>query len=374
MTVLILLNSRFPTEKAYGLQVEAMARGFSESDIHVSVVYPKRTKQRPELISGVRFVPYGPYMPLRFPMLFTMHQCLGLIGLGRVLRAEKPDMCLVNDPAQAAFLPQPWKLVWDLHDIPDPRRITRRWMIRKILQRASGIVSTNELKLERLRALGFRLPPSIVLPNPVTFDPARYRSIDPIVARRQLGMGEGERHIVYAGQLYAWKGVDTLIEAAKHLSPLYRIHIVGGMGSDFERCRKLVAGLPTGVARVIMHGQKPADKIPSWLRAATVIVIPNSGKHRLSVEDTNPLKAYEALAAEAAIVASDLPAIRHALDLSGAAVFFKPDDASDLARAIERVCSDETELKRLRARASGATLVTGKQRAAELRDFFARLR
>lgn len=367
MRIFILLNGRFPTQKAYGLQVQTMARGFAEAGIPVAVAYPRRTRQLPPDLSGIVYVPYGPYLPLVHGLLFHVYRWFGLIGLSKALKSYKPDIVLANDPIQAAFLPKPWKVIWDLHDMPDPRLASRRRLIRRILSRASGVLSTNQRKLDRLKDMGYKLPPTIVLPNPVTFEPSFYRSINREEARRDLGVSETERAIVYAGQLYDWKGVDTLIKSAEYLREPYRIHIVGGLGADLERCRSLAQSLPLGSAQVVFHGQRPAEEIPAWLRAATIVVIPNSGKYRLSVEDTNPLKAYEALAAEAAIVASDLPAIHDAL--GEAAKYFKADDPVDLAKAIEALGSDPGKLSRARKTASDVPLLTARERAERLIEF-----
>lgn len=361
MHVLILLNSRFPTHKAYGLQVLAMARGFVESGASVTVAYPRRSTDVPPTVDGVRFFPFGPLAPLLHPRLFPFYRLLSLLSLPRVLDALRPDVCLVNDPVQAAFLPRPWRLLWDVHDLPDPGRWTRRWLVRRILRRAQGIISTSQRKLDRLQALGMPLPPSIVLPNPVTFDPHVYQSITREQARGRCMMGEGPA-IVYAGQLYDWKGVDTLVQAAAFLPPQSHIHIVGGMGDDLERCQRLAEALPAGSAEVIFHGQRPAEDIPHWLRAAEVVVIPNSGKYRLSVEDTNPLKAIEAMAAQASIVASDLPALRDALSGYGAVRFFRPDDPEALALEVKQLL--EHPFVQVQH-----DLLTAKGRAERIQDF-----
>jgi glycosyltransferase involved in cell wall biosynthesis len=371
MRVLILLNSRFPTHKAYGLQVLAMARGFAESGADVTVAYPRRSMDEPPHLVGVRFFPYGPLSILIHPWLFPLFRLLGLVGLRQLLEDLKPDFSLVNDPVQAAFLPRPWRVFWDVHDVPDPRRWTRRWLVRRIVRRVQGIVSTSQRKVDRLQGLGVPLPPFVVLPNPVTFDPYVYRSITREQARARCMIGEGKA-IVYAGQLYDWKGVDTLIQAAAFLPAMSQIHIVGGMGEDFERCKRAADALPAGSAPILFHGQRPAEDIPSWLRAADVVVIPNSGKHRLSAEDTNPLKAIEAMAAEAVIVASDLPTLRDALAGYPAAVFFRPDDPADFALQTDRLLQNGSKLSSLQNQAKGHQLLTAQARAVSIQALWQR--
>jgi len=67
-----------------------------------------------------------------------------------------------------------------------------------------------------------------------------------------------------------------------------------------------------------------------------------------------PNKVFQGAAAGCAIVTSDTPSQRHAL--GDAAVYVRPGDADDLARAITTLAADRSELQRLR-RAAHATAV-----------------
>jgi len=55
----------------------------------------------------------------------------------------------------------------------------------------------------------------------------------------------------------------------------------------------------------------------------------------------SPLKLFEYMASGQPIIASDLPALREILNDKNA-LFFKPEDASDLARAIKMLKSSQT--------------------------------
>lgn len=54
-----------------------------------------------------------------------------------------------------------------------------------------------------------------------------------------------------------------------------------------------------------------------------------------------PLKLFEYMASGRPIIASDLPALREVLNDKNA-LFFKPSDASDLARVIKMLISSQT--------------------------------
>ena len=370
MRIAILLNGRFPTEKAYGIQVLAMARGFAQAGAAVAVIYPRRSSDVPKPEDGIEFIPFGPRMGLIWPGLFPLLRAIGAMTAVRPVQSWKPDIVLINDPLQADYLAPYFPVAWDLHDTPNLDSFLNRLVVRGILRRARCIVSTNQLKLDALKRIGSTLPPTIVLPNPVSFHPSIYRSIDRFKARSELGIAPEERAVVYAGQLYDWKGVDTLIVAAAFSPNDVRIHIVGGLGADLERCKKLAASLPATSAKVIFHGQQPSEAIPMWLRAANIVTVPNSGKFEISRRDTNPLKLYEALAAEAAILASDLPTVREAVGDSAAVRFVKPDDAQAWGQAIGELVSDAPTLDAMRKAASSFHLMSSQERAHQLMTFF----
>ena len=79
--------------------------------------------------------------------------------------------------------------------------------------------------------------------------------------------------------------------------------------------------------------------VPLYLRAADVVVLPNTAKAAVSREETSPVKLFEYLASGRPIVASDLPSIREIVS-ENEVCFATPDDARDFARAITECVED----------------------------------
>jgi glycosyltransferase involved in cell wall biosynthesis len=152
--------------------------------------------------------------------------------------------------------------------------------------------------------------------------------------------------VAYAGHLYAWKGVDILLEAIARL-PNVRGLIIGGHSAEPDLGRTQSLAQRLGIAdRVTFTGLVEPARVPDLLAQADVLVLPNPAS-AISTRYTSPLKLFEYMAAERPIVSTDLPSIREVLRHDVNAVLVPPDSASELASAIERVLNDPALATRL---------------------------
>jgi glycosyltransferase involved in cell wall biosynthesis len=155
--------------------------------------------------------------------------------------------------------------------------------------------------------------------------------------------------VAYAGHLYAWKGVDVLLEAIA-LVPEARGLIVGGHAAEPDLARLQALAERLGVSgRLTFTGMLDPGQVAGLLRSATVLALPNPAS-AISTRFTSPLKLFEYMAAGRAIVASDLPSIREILHNEVDALLVAPGDAPALANAIRRLLGDRD----LAARLAGA--------------------
>ena len=155
--------------------------------------------------------------------------------------------------------------------------------------------------------------------------------------------------IAYAGHLYAWKGVDVLLEAIARV-PEVRGLIVGGheQEPDLARLRALAKELRIE-DRVTFTGHLPPSAVASQLARADIVALPNPAS-AISTHSTSPLKLFEYMAAGKAIVASRLPSLGEVLTDEVNALLVTPGDADALAGGIRRLVNDPA----LRARLGGA--------------------
>jgi glycosyltransferase involved in cell wall biosynthesis len=197
----------------------------------------------------------------------------------------------------------------------------------RVWRRAAGFVTTTRGILDSFNAAHGPRARTRVIPNGTDVAPDR--------AFPGLASGTPPR-ILYAGQLYPWKGVDVLVRACVSV-PGARLVILGGLAgeADAERIRALVA--QCGLAdRTELPGTVAPARVADELRRAAVVVAPFLHT-AMSERHTSPLKAFEAMAAGRPLVASDLPASREFLRDGENALLTPPGDAAALADALRRL-------------------------------------
>jgi glycosyltransferase involved in cell wall biosynthesis len=184
---------------------------------------------------------------------------------------------------------------------------------------------------------------------------------------------EAPPRVLYAGQLYPWKGVDLLVEAMARV-PGARLVILGGIPgeADFGRVRALAESL--GIAdRVELRGHVPQPEVARELARARVVAVPVR-RSEMTLRHTSPLKAFEAMAAGRPILASDLPSSREFLRHGENAWLVPPDDAVAIAGGLTRLLGDDALSERLaRTAFADAVSFSWDARARRLLDVFAEI-
>ena len=128
--------------------------------------------------------------------------------------------------------------------------------------------------------------------------------------RAELGLGDEAPVVLYTGTFESYQGLDLLFAAARHVlasRPDVRFVLAGGRPEQIEIARRQAAA--AGVASAVLFaGQRPAEEIPSFLDAASVLVSPRS------TGTNTPLKIYQYLRSGRPIVATRLLTHTQVLD------------------------------------------------------------
>ena len=235
------------------------------------------------------------------------------------------DAVYTRDEAVAVYR-GPTSVFYEMHDV-------RKGLLqKKAMTRASGIIAISNGLKDYCVAQGIDQSKITVVPDAVDLEEFDIEQNKDDV-RHRLGLPKDKKIVLYSGHLYSWKGADTLAEAAHYLDADTVVVFVGGTPWDIESFKNKYRGA-TSRCHLDIIGQKPHSEIPLYLKAADVLVLPNSAKEDISRLYTSPVKLFEYMASGVPIVASDLPSIREILN-EECAVFAKPDDALSLAEKIK---------------------------------------
>jgi glycosyltransferase involved in cell wall biosynthesis len=341
MKMAYIANVRIPTEKTYGYQICKMCEEFAGHGVEVQLWVPAREGN----IKGDAFFFYGLkknfsireisgldfYKYLEDPgkLSFWFQGFLFLVQL-MFVRIDKEAIVYARDAEISwIFRWRGYRTVFEAHNWPN-----KSWLYKFLIgsrDKGNKIVSiTRGLKEFFLKN---NWPESRILVAPDGVDLAKFDiATSQGQARQELGLPPGKKVVLYIGHLYEWKGAQDLAEAASLLDSNYLTIFVGGVASDVEafkaKNQKLIED-----GKIVVHHHQSREAMPRWLKAADVLVLPNKSQEKISSQFTSPLKLFEYMASRRPIVASDLPSIREVLNEKNC-LFFKPDDARDLAAKI----------------------------------------
>jgi glycosyltransferase involved in cell wall biosynthesis len=371
--VLYFADIRFPLERANGIQTMETCHALARRGHFVSLVV------RPDTHSPSRspFEFYG--LPLLARLSIESAPSAGppfarragylAFAIGRMLGRSRADVVITRDLGVAsAMLRVPRALrppvIYESHGyapevaaalpgmIPSAHAPSAAKLAR--LQRretfvwgtADGYVTITAALADDLKQRLGQRGPLAVVPDGTRIE-GKQGNVTRIPARQDTGTRiDASGAVVYAGHLYAWKGVGVLLDALGQLAGV-RALIVGGHEKepDLARLRDQAARL--GIEnRVSFTGFVPPSSVAGFLRAASVLVLPNPAS-AISTRFTSPLKLFEYMAAGRPIVASDLPSIREVLRHEENALLVEPGNPSALAAGVRRLLDDRALADRL---------------------------
>ena len=179
----------------------------------------------------------------------------------------------------------------------------------------------------------------------------------------------------YISTFTAYEGIRYLIEAVAALRARgrrLRLLLVGD-GRDREALVELANRLGLDDGTLVMPGRVPYDDVQDYYSIIDVFVVPRTAD-RVSALVT-PLKPFEAMAMERALVVSDVPPLREIVTPNETGLVFRPQDSGHLADVIEGAL-DDPELRARLGRQAREWVVTSRTWAhngARYRQLYERL-
>jgi colanic acid biosynthesis glycosyl transferase WcaI len=229
-----------------------------------------------------------------------------------------------------------------LGELHSPRAVALAGKLEKTCyNRARRLVVVTEGIRQRLTERGFGAKLALI-PNGANTDLFRPDPAAGAAARAELGLA-GKFIVLYAGIHGIAQGLETVLEAAQHLQSVPDVHFVfvgeGPKKAELEAMKERL-----GLANVMMVPERPRSDMPAFLSAADVALVP---LRRLELfEGALPSKMFDAWACGCPVILSIDGEARRVLAQADAGLFVVPEEAGQMAQAIERLKSDPALLRR----------------------------
>ncbi len=356
--IIYITHSRLPTEKAHGLATVKICEAFAELGYEVEIISPALCHQlikdkdifqfysikenfKIKKIFTIDLMFLGILEKITFLIMVLSFSIFALIYLKiKYWRDFDRIIFFSHDHIPLYFLSFfSKKIFYDIHHFPD-----RNFFYKRVLSKGAGFFVQTKWKIKTLcDSFGIKLERIVYWPNGTDVEKFNL-DISSYEARGKLALPENKKIVLYTGQLFNWKGVDTLIRTVNLLQEDALIYMVGGYKEDAEKLKKEISEARS--EKIIFVEFQPHHLMPLWLKSADVLVLPNTARQKVSLFYTSPMKLFEYMASGQPIVASAIPSILEILNEKNA-FLAKPDDPKDFAEKINYALNFPEQAKRI---------------------------
>jgi len=156
------------------------------------------------------------------------------------------------------------------------------------------------------------------------------------MARKKLGLDEGQFHLLWVGRMVQIKALPVLIEAAGHLRDRqvpFTLHLVGD-GPERAAIRQLVQKMKLD-DQVLFHGAVEPEQVAHWYRAADLTVLSSDSEGLPNV-------LRESLACGTPFVSTDVGSVRE-VSFREASLLVPPQQSVAFADGIMKMLTTEAK-------------------------------
>ncbi|MEW5871978.1 MAG: glycosyltransferase [Chloroflexota bacterium] len=296
------------------------------------------------------------------PRLRRYDFSLRAVRWARSWQAELLYTRLPQVAALASTLNMP--TIFEIHDLP--QGTVAPWLFHRFLRGPGArrlVVITRSLANDLAARFAAPAKPPFTLIAPDGVDLDRYAHIpSPLAARQRLSRGEQISSAIpippdrftagYTGHLYPGRGSGLLLQLSAQL-PTITFLIVGGEPQEVARLKAQAQA--QNLENVHFTGFVPNAELPLYQAACDVLLMPYQQHVAASsggdiARYLSPMKMFEYLACQRAILSSDLPVLQEVLN-SNNAILLSMHDPQAWIQALQRLQSDPALTERLATQA-----------------------
>lgn len=349
-SLVYVLNSRMPTEKAHGSQIAMMCHEFARLGISVELWFPERENTIDTDVFTYYSIPRSfvlrsvasrrCFLRHWFPKFgFYAEGFFFLLSLWGMRIPKDTIVYTRKVEISALYALRGNKVVYECHEWFAHHQTLQFFLMR----RAFRLVVTNRFIGEEFIKRGFPKERTVIAPNGV--DVATFAiDVSKKHAAKDLGLLEtipnilSRRVLMYTGKLTTMgeeKGVADILRALEKMNDPKNLFIsVGGTEAENRTYEKLAHELSLD-KQVCFFGNQSKRRLALFQRVADVLLMPFPRKAHYEYF-MSPLKTFEYMASGRPIVASDLPSIREILS-EHTAVFCEPGNPASIVEAIKKL-------------------------------------
>jgi len=370
--IIIIYNSRIPTEKANGYQTFKTAESLIMQDKEVEIWGPKRfnikeLKDRdikdfynllktPKIIQifAIDFLTlinfeniFSKHLKFISNVILTFSFSLGV--LIRILFINNKETIFFTRDINIAFvlitlLPNIRKKIYiELHNFPSIKKRINRQL--GILRKCAGIITLTKVMKKEL--INYGISNSKILYEPDAVDLSQFKlKITKNDARKILNLPKNIKIFLYLGKFHTLgkeKGIPEIIKSIHHikLKEEYKIYIVGGPMDRVNKYFRIIQNYKIDLDKVVFLGRQEIKNIPLWLKSADILLMPHP-KTIFYEKYVSPLKLFEYMCSDNPIIASNLDAIKEILSHRNNSYLVEPGSSKSIARAIKYLINNKS--------------------------------
>lgn len=352
MRITYVTHTRFPTEKAHGVQIAHVCDALAKLGHTVTLVTPT-------VWNSIKESPFTYYdIPANFEIIQLSHFdalkskavpgflgfLVGMFFYRRELRKyfalRQTDIIYIRSPFLLSALPDEQKTIVELHTLSS--RI--KSLLKKEQKKIKKIVCLTSPMKEELVASGIDASGIIIEADAVDLN--RFQATPAKdSAKQRWNLPGGVPVIGYIGSLITQrtleKGVESLIDACARLEQTntkFLLWIVGGSASEKRTLENYAQ--KNGLSQVRFLDRIASKDVPSALSACDIAVYPvPDSDHPYFHRDTSPLKLFEYAAAGVPVIAADTKPVRDVFS-DKEVLFYEAGNTNALAEKLSTSLSD----------------------------------
>lgn len=223
------------------------------------------------------------------------------------------------------------------------------WLLRRFEQlnlRAADLIFVVS-DVERRNLVSAGVDPARIVVNPNGVDAEEFHpGCGGREVRRELGI-DGKLVVGFLGTFGPWHGAPALAEAAALVSRSSNCHFLFIGDGDQRAMAETLIEEARGVASWTFTGRISHEKVRAYLDACDILSSPHVPSTDGSEFFGSPTKLFEYMAMARPVVASSLGQIADVIEDGESGLLVEPGNREELARAIDRLASDEALRKRM---------------------------